>query len=147
MIDKRYNDAVNYFQAALSIAPGDSYVTSNLLQAQQAVVALAQMQQNYQNLTGQAAAALRVQQYSRALQLLQQAAASIRPPLTVDATTQQMANYADAMARATSAMNSNHFQEAINQFQAALRANPGDNFANFGLQQAQQKLRNQPRPK
>ena len=35
----------------------------------------------------------------------------------------------------------------INQFQSALRANPGDNFANFGLQQAQQKLKNQPRPK
>jgi tetratricopeptide (TPR) repeat protein len=147
MIDRRYGDAVIAFQAALSIAPGDPYVSGNLLQAQNAVIALAQMQQNYQNLTAQASAALRAQQYSRALALLQQAAASIRPPLTVDATTQAMANYADAMAKATSAMNSNRFQEAINWFQAALRASPGDNFANFGLQQAQQKLRNQPRPK
>jgi tetratricopeptide (TPR) repeat protein len=147
MIDRRYGDAVTSFQAALSVAPNDPYAYSNLVQAQNAVIALAQMQQNYQNLTGQATLALKAQQYSRALQLLQQAAASIRPPLTVDPVTQRMALYADAMARATSAMNSNRYQEAINHFQAALQANPGDSFANFGLQQAQQKLRSQPRPR
>ena len=147
MIDRRYGDAAVAFNAALSIAPGDSYVTSNLIQAQNALAQLAVMQNAYQNLTGQAQNALRAQQYTRALQLFQQAAASIRPPLTVDATTQQLAIYADRMAKATTAMNSNRFQEAANLFQAALQAVPGDSFATFGLRSAQQRLLAQPRPK
>jgi hypothetical protein len=147
MIDRRYGDAAVAFNAALSIAPGDPYVTSNLIQAQNALAQLAVMQNAYQNLTGQAQNALRVQQYSRALQLYQQAAASIRPPLVVDATTRQLARYAELMARATNAMNSNRFQEAASLFQAALQVVPGDNFANFGLRSAQQRMQAQPRPR
>ena len=67
--------------------------------------------------------------------------------LTVDATTQRMAVYADAMLHATQAMNSNRYQDAVNYFQAALQASPGDAFATTGLQQAQQRLRQPPRTK
>jgi tetratricopeptide (TPR) repeat protein len=144
MIDHRYGDAVIAFQAALSIAPGDSYVSGNLTAAQNAVIQLNVMQARYQALTAQASAALRIQQYSRALQLLKDAAAVIAPPLFVDAGTQRMAIYADAMARATQAMSQNRFQDAANLFQAALQAAPGDAFATAGLQQAQQRLRQTP---
>ena len=147
MIERRYGDAVNAFQAALSISPGDGYVTSNLNQAQIALNQLAIMQNRYMNLTGQAAAALRIQQYAKALQLFKEAASVIAPPLVVDANTQRLAVYADAMARATQAMSSNRFQDAANLFQAALQANPGDVFASTGLQQAQQRLRQPPRTK
>ena len=159
MTAKQYSDAVRAFQQAVQLQPGDAAAARALTEAQTALTAdEAQKQkladyQNHMN-AGQAAAAAEryadaVREYLAALRVVPGNAAALegqrlaeRRLEAIQDENKRKADFAHLVDLAGAALRNQRFQEAIDNYKAALKLYKDDPAARRGLAEAQQSLNN-----
>ncbi|MCI0684279.1 MAG: tetratricopeptide repeat protein [Gemmataceae bacterium] len=134
---KQYADAIVAYNEALRAAPGDFAALQGLRDAQQGFEADAGRRKEFERRATIGFQLLKSQRYADAAVELRAALKAMRhhpQAPTVD----RQADYAEAMANATAAMNARRYGDAIGHFEAALREFPNDFAARNGRNRALQ---------
>lgn len=141
MTFQRYGDALQAFNDALRAVPNDPFAIRGLQEAQARALEEAKTIQEIDRKLNLATAALKQTRYAEAAQLLGDVARSY-PNHPQILNIQRQSRYADAMAKANSAMSSQNYRDAVRHFQLALLENPSDFAANAGLTRARSLSKN-----
>lgn len=134
---RQYADAIVAYNEALRAAPGDFAALQGLRDAQQGFEADAVHRNEFERKATIGLQLLKAQRYADAAVELRSAFRVMRHHPQAPIVDRQ-ADYAEAMANATQAMNARRFGDAIGHFEAALRVFPNDFAARNGLNRARQ---------
>lgn len=125
MFNKRYGDAVAAYTQALQAAPNDPVASQGLLDARQKLEVETRNLAQFEQLVQNGMFSVKVLKYSDAANAFSQALKLV-PYHPQAQLVQQQATYCDAMAKGNAAMSGNRYPEAVQFYQLAVQAMPGD---------------------